>query len=206
MSQAKMKNVSIGAIGCIRTIGTNGTNRCKLAKRYIEAQMEGGSELYQRLRSNRYRMVLIGRRLFTVESPRRTLLSFYYAHVKPFPRHRGTQTASILGAPELRFPATTFLYFRLNEGRTGSFKKIQVIQEKWRRGWATDMVNALLKAHPEATWQNEVLNGNSGPLFERLSNEHPERIAPVSKAADGRYAVGSRPRPSECHRPRNLPR
>lgn len=198
-----MKNVSIRTIGCIRTIGTNGTNRYKSAKRHI-AQAKGDSELYQlyqRLRVNRYRMVLIGRRLFTVEEPRRTRLTFHYAHVKPFPRHRGTQTLSILGAPELRIPGATVLQFRLNENRTGSFKQIDVIQEKRRRGWATDMVNALLKAHPEATWQNEVLNEESGPLFERLSHDHPERIAPVSKAADGSYAIGSRPGPPECHSP-----
>jgi hypothetical protein len=68
----------LGPWDAIRTIGTNGTNRYKSAERYI-AQAKGDSELYQRLRSNRYRMVLIGRRLFTVEEPRRRRLTFHYA-------------------------------------------------------------------------------------------------------------------------------
>lgn len=104
----------------------------------------------------------------------------YYAYVRPLPRHRGNQTS--------RVEAGTYLMFQL-KGKKGQFKQIEVVQARARRGWATDMVKALLKAHPDAVWQNGSLNENSGPLFEKLSAEFPTRIAKVTSQPDGTFTI-----------------
>jgi hypothetical protein len=145
-----------------------------------------------RVRHSRYSIVLVGTRLFTVQRPRKTSLSHYYAYVKPLPRHRQRHIDEFLGS-EVPFDCSTQLHFRIDDGRRGKFKQIEVVPGRWRRGWASDMVRALLKAHPGVNWQNESLNPKSGPLFERLSAEYPERIAKVVPRVDGGYSIGNRP-------------
>lgn len=95
------------------------------------------------------------------------------------------------------FECATFLHFRIDNGLLGKFKQIEVVPERWRLGWASDMVRALLKAHPDVNWQNESLNSNSGLLFEKLSAEYPERIAKVVHRTGSKYLIGDRPSPTE---------
>lgn len=141
------------------------------------------TEFCRRLRSNRYSIVRIGNRLFTVAAPRsiQRRQRSYYAYVRPLPRHRGNQT--------FRVEDGTYLMFQLR-GKKGQFKQIEVFQARARRGWATDMVKALLKAHPDVVWQNGSLNENSGPLFEKLSAQFPTRIAKVASQPDGSFLIG----------------
>nr|AFK89284.1 hypothetical protein [Arthrobacter sp. J3.40] len=119
-------------------------------------------------------------------------MPFYYGSVKPFPRHRKLYYEGPDSA-DVALEATTFLKFRLLDRVRGDFNIIEVEPSRQRRGWGSDMVRALLRAYPDATWSNQSLNRQSGPMFQRLSSEFPERIAPVSRGENGRFTIGLRP-------------
>lgn len=156
---------------------------------------------FRKLRTTRYKLIIVGQRAFTVEVPRRQPLSFYYASVKPLPRqHEVAHSEGEDGAAEFLLDANTYLRFRLEDGHRGHFNQIEVIPPRRGKGWAQDMVRALLKAHPESTWQNQSLNSSSGPLFQMLSNEYPHRIAQVVETDRGKYVSGGRPTSGDAGR------
>lgn len=69
------------------------------------------------------------------------------------------------------------------------FSQIEVPKHARRRGWAEDMVRVLLKVYPETQWYNVALNEISGPLFLKMSEMYPDRIAAVHRHSDGSYDV-----------------
>lgn len=158
---------------------------------YVGTVFGRAIEASRRLKSKRYALVRIGWRLFTVQMPRLAVRRrrSYYTDLKPLPRHRGSQMVTDTSNETHPIWAETYIRFWI-DGNRGRFKQIEVVQERARKGWATDMVRALLKVYPDAVWQNENLNENSGPLFQTLSARFPERIAKVSPDLDGVFSVG----------------
>lgn len=173
-----------------RSVANQASSGFKRVSAYVTGRVDAGAETCRRLSGNRYLIVRVGSRFFTVSQPRFTARRErpYYAYVKPLPRHRGTQTIDRGVGNKLVMPAESYVMFRLDGGR-GKFKQIEVVSERARRGWATDMVRALLKAHPDAAWQNENLNKNSGPLFEQISARFPSQIARVTGQPDGTFTI-----------------
>lgn len=57
-------------------------------------------------------------------------------------------------------------------------QNISVVESMRRQGWASDMVRALMQEYPEGAWEVESPNDQSGPLFNKLAELHPDRVKP----------------------------
>lgn len=141
-------------------------------------------EDFRRLRWTRYTIIRVRHRFFTVSQPRKNRHAHFYGEVKPLPRLHGP---SMLG--NHRLTAEALLRFRLNRGRYGQFNGIEIPPRYQRRGWAHDMVAALLAAFPDSQWRNGLLNDKSGPLFIKLHDERPDRIVKITILGNGNYEV-----------------
>lgn len=138
-------------------------------------------------------VVAVGERKFVISYWQET--EIFHGYVRPEPSHHGEVEHPELGT----FQSETKLNYRISRTdephQYGRFQQIETVPDEQRKGWAADMVRALLTFFPTTYWNNENLNEESGPLFMKLQAEFPERIAAISDNGDGTYAVAPNPTP-----------
>ena len=138
-------------------------------------------------RSQRQRIILHhGGRRFLLTVPKDTNLPCFNGSLRPHPQLRGTRPGL---EDHRKTTSEAYLDFELIVDRLGKFQGIHVPEEFQRQGWASDMVRALLGHYPGIRFYNSSLNEMSGPLFIKLHQELPDRLAPVRRHPDGDYEV-----------------
>lgn len=122
-------------------------------------------------------------------------LETFHGHVRPEPAHSGVAVHPEFG----EFPSETKLDFRVDRAndpvQKGRFQQIETVPDEQRKGWAADMVRALLTFFPTTYWNNENLNEESGPFFMKMQAQFPERIAVITDRCDGNYRIAENPIP-----------
>lgn len=115
---------------------------------------------------------------------RRFRVSFWDAHicairgvVAPDPLH------PVEREPLFGMEIETAASFRASHNGGGNplrveVQNIAVVTSLQGNGWGSDMVRALMVAYPDATLEVSGPNEQSGPMFNKLAQQYPDRVSP----------------------------
>lgn len=101
------------------------------------------------------------------------------AHMHPYPTVKQRLRHLVGGVDVYGISDMRFKVQRYPERRRGFVANIGVDQAHRHQGWASSMVEALLRLYPDCVWTVESPNEQSGQLFVHLAARHPGRIVPA---------------------------